>query len=835
MAKIDKDSLAYLGMDYQLKLMAQILTDKNFANSIIDIIDPNYFEEQYIKIIAATIKDAKAKDEIIPDYGSLEIRLLEEQTDDVKRRFVLAQLRKIKEASLDDTFKTQDIAMRFCKQQELKKSLKEIQKIIDRGNLEEYEQCEAILRTALEHGDNKDDGISVFHDIKNVLKPDFRKPIRTGIKGLDEIMDGGLSKGELAVILAPFGVGKSLSNSSKVYTPYGYKLMGDIKVDDYVISRLGEPTRVLGVYPQGVRDIYKVSFNDGTSAMCDKEHLWAVNTINQRNRKTKKDGKIVYLEPDTSFKVIKTSDMFDDIKVWGGRRLNYKIPMVLPVEFNEKELIIDPYLLGVVLGDGCITIDNQPHFVTKDDEIITEVSKLYSNISIKEQIRYVEKEIDGELVLVKRSLMKVSLLGIKDSLIKLELHGTNSSSKFIPKSYLYNSVENRVSILQGLLDTDGTVNTRGGIEYCTVSEQLANDVRELVLSLGGFCKIKEKQPKYTYKGEKKSGKLAYNLNISFPIENGIIPFKLERKLNKVRNRDKYSTNKFITSIEYSHEEEATCIMVDNDEHLFVTDDYIVTHNTTMMTKICNTAMNDGKKVLQIFFEDMPNVIQRKHLACWSGYDLNSLSLHEEQLQQMCIDMQNNTKGDTGELRLKKFSSDGTTIPMIRQYIRQQIAGGFRPDLVTLDYIDCVTPSKKFDDINAGEGAVMRQFESMLSELDLAGWTAVQGNRSSISAEVVEANQMGGSIKKGQIGHFIVSIAKTLDQKEDGTATMAILKSRFGKDGIVFPNIVFDNARIQIEMGDAQGGTRKQYKKDVDDNQQERLNALMEARKVVKNN
>ena len=467
MAKIDKDSLAYLGKDYQLKLMAQILTDKHFANSIIDIIDPNYFEEQYIRIIAATIKDTKAKDDIIPDYGSLEIRLLEEQTDDVKRRFVLSQLRKIKEASLDDTFKTQDIAMRFCKQQELKKSIKEIQKIIDRGNLEEYEQCETILRQALEHGDNKDDGISVFNDIKNVLKVDFRKPIRTGIQGLDEIMDGGLSKGELAVILAPFGVGK----------------------------------------------------------------------------------------------------------------------------------------------------------------------------------------------------------------------------------------------------------------------------------------------------------------------------------------------------------------------------------TTMMTKICNTAMNDGKKVLQIFFEDMPNVIQRKHLACWSGYDLNSLSLHEEELQQMCDDMSSNTKGDTGELRLKKFSSDGTTIPMIRQYIRQQIAGGFRPDLITLDYIDCVTPSKKFDDVNAGEGAVMRQFESMLAELNLAGWTAVQGNRSSISAEVVEANQMGGSIKKGQIGHFIVSIAKTLDQKEDGTATMAILKSRFGKDGIIFPNIVFDNARIQIEMGEAQGGgtTRKEHKKDVDDNNQQRLNALMEARKSAKNN
>ena len=93
---------------------------------------------------------------------------------------------------------------------------------------------------------------------------------------------------------------------------------------------------------------------------------------------------------------------------------------------------------------------------------------------------------------------------------------------------------------------------------------------------------------------------------------------------------------------------------------------------------------------------------------------------------------------------------------------------------------------------------MRQFETMLSELDIAGWTAVQGNRSSIGADLVEANMMGGSIKKGQIGHFILSVAKTLDQKEQGRATLAILKSRFGKDGVVFDDIVFDNGTLVID-------------------------------------
>jgi replicative DNA helicase len=459
MAKVNRDSLGYLGFDYQLRLMAQILTDNKFANSIIDIIDPNYFEDPSLRVIAAEIKEAKLKDDIIPDVESIRFRLLEDVKDEIQQKYVIKQLEKVKEASLHDSFKVQDIAMKFCKQQELKKSIKEIQKIIDKGNIDDYDECESILRKALEHGDNKDDGMTVLDNIDDVLVDDFRRPIRTGINGLDEYMDGGLSKGELAVILAPFGVGK----------------------------------------------------------------------------------------------------------------------------------------------------------------------------------------------------------------------------------------------------------------------------------------------------------------------------------------------------------------------------------TTMITKIANTAMNDGYKVLQIFFEDNPKVIQRKHLSCWTGIELNALSLHKEEVRVKYEEVKEKYEKTNGLVKLKKFPSDGTTIPIIRQYIRKLIAQGFKPDIVLLDYIDCVQPSRNYDDANVGEGSVMRQFESMLAELDIAGWTAVQGNRSSIKANVVEADQMGGSIKKGQIGHFIVSIAKTLDQKENGTATMAILKSRFGKDGIIFEDITFDNARIQIDMGESKGGrTNSEFKKDTEVNQQARVNSVLES-------
>ena len=152
---------------------------------------------------------------------------------------------------------------------------------------------------------------------------------------------------------------------------------------------------------------------------------------------------------------------------------------------------------------------------------------------------------------------------------------------------------------------------------------------------------------------------------------------------------------------------------------------------------------------------------------------------------------------------------------IKKYVRKLIAQGWHPDLILIDYIDCVEPSKNYDDVNVGEGKVMREFETMLSEFDMAGWTAVQGNRSSIRAEIVEGDQMGGSIKKAQIGHFIVSIAKTLEQKDNDTASLAILKSRFGKSGVMFENVVFDNARIQIEMNpNSNVMTRTQHKEGV---------------------
>jgi len=218
--------------------------------------------------------------------------------------------------------------------------------------------------------------------------------------------------------------------------------------------------------------------------------------------------------------------------------------------------------------------------------------------------------------------------------------------------------------------------------------------------------------------------------------------------------------------------------------------------TTFAVKVANSAHNAGYNVLQLFFEDRPKTIKRKHMACWTGISLDEF---EERKEEIKFKLSELGTENSGRIKLKKFPSDGTTIGKVRQYIKKQISNGFKPDLVVLDYIDCVEPNGRIEDINVAQGKVMRGLESIADELNVAVWTFIQGNRSSLKAEVLEGDQMGGSIKRGQIAHFLCSVAKSLPQKDAGTANFAILKSRLGKDGLVFQDIAYDNARVNIHI------------------------------------
>jgi replicative DNA helicase len=247
--------------------------------------------------------------------------------------------------------------------------------------------------------------------------------------------------------------------------------------------------------------------------------------------------------------------------------------------------------------------------------------------------------------------------------------------------------------------------------------------------------------------------------------------------------------------------------------------------TTILTKIANTAFNMGYNVLQIFFEDNPKIVQRKHFTIWTGIEPDNLALHKEEVIAKITEIQETMKN---KLILKKLASDTMTMNQIKNQVRKMIADGTKLDLVLIDYIDCILPESSAKDEWKAEGSVMRGFEAMCHELNLAGWTATQGNRSSISSEVVTTDQMGGSIKKAQVGHVIITVAKSLQQKEMNLATIAITKSRLGKDGVVFENCKFNNELLEIDTESSV--TFLGFEEQQEERKRDRVKELLDKRK-----
>lgn len=405
-----------------------------------------------------------------------------------------------------------------------------------------------------------------------------------------QFIDLALDKDTKVIIVKGVaGTAKAQPLTSKILTPEGWTTMGALKPNDEVISVDGKPCKVISIHPQGKKDIYRVTFSDKSSTLCCKDHLWKVKNDKQRNWQKKINGKSVKSHHDGE--VLALEDLMDNLIVRG--RKNYSIPMVSPVEFPKKSFIISPYLMGVILGDGStrynVTLSSD------DEEIINKVKDLLpENHSIK--------KIDGNLY-DYRIVGHKQKNQILDEVRALGLSAKYSYEKFIPTDYLFSSVEDRIELLRGLMDTDGTV-TKDGYEvcFCTTSERLKHDFIELIRSLGGIAKVSKSKNFYTYKGERKLGRDAYKIYISLPSD--INPFFLPRKHDLVVPKTKYKPVRYITNIELIGEEECQCILVDHPSHLYITDEYIVTHNT-ILAVYCALQKIKAKKASEIYYSRVP--------------------------------------------------------------------------------------------------------------------------------------------------------------------------------------------------------------------------------------
>lgn len=218
--------------------------------------------------------------------------------------------------------------------------------------------------------------------------------------------------------------------------------------------------------------------------------------------------------------------------------------------------------------------------------------------------------------------------------------------------------------------------------------------------------------------------------------------------------------------------------------------------TSLLTKFTNAAYNVGGNVLQIVFEDNPDEIRKKHYAIWTGIPPDDQKSVEDEVVEKVEEL---TRDRKNKLFLYKLSPFGTSVSDIRSKVRKLESEGHKLDVIIIDYVDLISTEKTIEGEEwKGEGTIMRLLEAMTDEFNVAMWTATQGNRESISSDVVTTNQMGGSIKKAQVGHVVISVAKTLEQKEHNLANVTLLKSRIGKDGIIFQNCRFNNELLVFD-------------------------------------
>jgi len=222
--------------------------------------------------------------------------------------------------------------------------------------------------------------------------------------------------------------------------------------------------------------------------------------------------------------------------------------------------------------------------------------------------------------------------------------------------------------------------------------------------------------------------------------------------------------------------------------------------TTLLTKIANTARENNKNVLQIIFEDTKEQIQRKHVTLWTGIPLSKID--ENNLEALRLSNLHVEGLGAGKLTIKKFSQEDTTMKDVKDFIiREQKKWGFKYDIIVLDYLDCLESHKKVPDRNEAELIIVKAFEALAGDLNIPCWSAIQSNRSGFGAELVDAQQAGGNIKRVQKAHFFMSVSKTDDQKEASLANIKIIKARFAQDGQTFKDCIFNNDTMKIVIND----------------------------------
>lgn len=405
------------------------------------------------------------------------------------------------------------------------------------------------------------------------------------------------------------GTGKAQPLYSKIKTPRGWTTMGEIAVGDVIITPSGTKSTVTGIFPQGKKETYRISFSDGRYTDACKDHLWKVFS---QSFSSKKENK---------WKTLTTAELINHTANHKGHKNKstyYKyVPLIQPEEIDDISLPLEPYFLGAMLGDGGMTVHvHGIGFTTADVELFENMKQV-----LPENYQMTKNHYDDygySFTYKKREKYSKLRLALSD----LNLYGAKSVSKFIPDIYKNASTNQKIALIQGLVDTDGHVEKKSGsLSITTVSKQMAIDIQEIIQSIGGIAKIRTK----TNCGYNKDGvfipcKDAHTIAITYHTPKTLA--RLSRKKDLLLGVDyQYKNRKLrIDKIEPIGNIESQCIMIDHPDHLYITDNYIVTHNTTLINALSYGLY--GSAISEIKVNNLVNKTNGKNMLVSVAFDVS---------------------------------------------------------------------------------------------------------------------------------------------------------------------------------------------------------------------
>lgn len=611
-----------------------------------------------------------------------------------------------------------------------------------------------------------------YNKVKRMSELNDGQPgIPFGFKYMDDAYPTGMASGHFGVIMGYSGKGKSLDVDSVTYDKNGPKRFGDLKVGDYVMGRNGQETQVTGVYPQESREAYKITFSDGTSSIASPDHLWNIQTHKQRQ-----------IKYDQSYKTVTTKELIEkylpreqgEVNQNGKRSKIYHayLPMPEPVEFEKKDLAVDPYLLGALLANGYFgSTLNCIEFRTNDSWISEKMSIGNPQLRIEEK-KY-ESNTSGRWI-IKGLGQYLNNFGFSIQ--------TRSPNKFIPKEYLCGSIEQRKELLAGIVDCDSHLMGRNPMKtrpiYETASRQLMDDFAHLVRGLGGIVEeIKQDDRKEnTY----------YRARFWTPFN----PYTLPRLAETYD--PSYKPMKAVESIERVEDRDMMCISVDAPDSLYLVDDFIVTHNTWFTIKLLINAWLRGNNVLFINLEMSPEELRDRIYFLISQYSMKDLAKADIDIEGFQLWADDFMKGKAEFNVVGNDNFGDFSVDMIHAKIEQ-----YNPDIVGLDYLSLFIDREYTSEESRRMKNLSRQIKqlAMACEIPIIAIAAVTGKDKKDRNSPPEIAQVAWSSGIEYDANWAIAVHTHLNEKSQ-LAEKTEIACRKNRNGPLFN---FD-VKMDLENG-----------------------------------